>query len=199
RVINVTPVTPTAPALSATVLSSTSVRLNWTDANTYKTGFEIQRRVSGVGSFAWLTTVSSTVATFTDTTAQPGTAYDYKVRALNGGTSSPFSNVVTVTTNATLPAAPSSLVATPQSATSVALSWADNSSNETNFEVQRRILPSGSFGVIVTTAANVVSYTDSSATANTSYEYKVRALNSAGGSTFSNVATATTGQTLPTA
>ncbi|HXU30535.1 MAG TPA: fibronectin type III domain-containing protein, partial [Thermoanaerobaculia bacterium] len=199
RVINVTPVTPTSAALSATVLSSTSVRLNWTDGNTYKTGYEVQRRVSGVGSFAWLTTVSSTTATFTDSTAQAATAYDYKVRVLNAGTASPYSNVVTATTNATIPAAPSSLAATPQSATSVALSWADNSSNETNFEVQRRMLPSGAFGVLVTTAANVVSYTDTSAAGNTSYEYKVRALNSAGGSTFSNVATATTGQPLPAA
>lgn len=199
RVISVTPVTPTAPALSATVLSSTSVRLNWTDANIYKTGYEIQRRVSGIGSFAWLTTVASTLATFTDNTAQPATTYDYKVRASNGATSSPFSNVVTATTNATLPAAPSSLAATPQSATSVALSWADNSGNETNFEVQRRTLPSGAFGVLITTAANVVSYTDTSAAATTSYEYKVRAKNSAGFSAFSNVATATTGQTVPTA
>lgn len=199
RVVNVTAATPTAPALGATVLSSTSVRLNWTDSNTYKTGYEIQRRVSGVGSFAWLTTVSSTTATYTDATAQSATAYDYKVRVLNAGAASPFSNVVTATTNATLPAAPSSLVATPQSTTSVALSWADNSSNETNFEVQRRILPSGVFGVTVTTAANVVSYTDTSAAGNTSYEYKVRALNSAGGSSFSNLATATTGQPVPVA
>ncbi|HEV7670870.1 MAG TPA: WSC domain-containing protein [Thermoanaerobaculia bacterium] len=199
RVVNVTPVTPTAPALSAMVLSSTSVRLNWTDSNTYKTGYEVQRRVSGVGSFAWLTTVGSTLATFADNTAQPATAYDYKVRALNAGTASPYSNVVTVTTAATLPLAPSSLAATPQFATSVALSWADNSNNETNFEVQRRLLPSGVFGVIVTTAANVVSFIDSSATANTSYEYKVRSKNSAGFSAFSNVATATTGQTVPVA
>lgn len=199
RVVNVTPATPTAATLSATVLSSTSVRLNWTDSNTYKSGYEVQRRVSGVGSFAWLTTVSSTVSTYTDATAQAATAYDYRVRVLNGGTNSPYSNVVTVTTNATIPAAPSSLAASPQSATSVVLSWADNSNNETNFEVQRRTLPSGAFGVLATTVANAVSYTDTSAAATTSYEYKVRSKNSAGFSAFSNVATATTGQAVPAA
>ncbi len=198
RVINVTPATPTAATLSGTVLSATSVRLNWTDANTYKSGYEIQRRIAG-GSFSWLTTVSSTTSTYTDTTVQPATTYDYKIRVLNAGVNSPYSNVISVTTNATIPAAPSSLSATPQSATSVALAWADNSGNETSFEVQRRLLPSGAFGTLASPAANVVSYTDTSATANTSYEYRVRAVNSAGASSFSNVATATTGQTVPTA
>ncbi len=199
RVVNITAATPTAATLSASVLSSTSVRLNWTDSNTYKSGYEVQRRLSGSGSFAWLTTVSASTSTVTDTTAQPATAYDYKVRVLNNPAASPYSNVVTVTTAATAPNAPSSLAAAPQSATSIALSWADNSNNETNFEVQRRTLPSGAFAVLITTAANVVSYVDSSASATTSYEYKVRAKNSAGYSGFSNVATATTGQTVPTA
>lgn len=195
--VDVTPVTPTSVVLSATVLSPTSVRLNWSDSNTYKTGFEIQRRLSG-GSYAWLSTVSSTTTTITDTTVQPSTTYDYRVRVLNAGVGSPYI-AVTATTTANPAAAPTSLTASPQSATSVLLSWADNSNNETNFELQRRLLPSGAFGVIATTAANVVSYLDTSASANTSYEYKVRAKNSAGYSLFSNVATATTGQTVPAA
>ena len=200
RVVNVTPATPTAPSgLSAAVLSSTSVRLNWTDNSAYDTGYEIQRRISGGGSFGFLASAGANAVTFTDTTAQPATAYDYRVRTVNGSLLSGFSNVVTATTNATIPAAPSSLAASPQSATSIALTWADNSNNETSFEVQRRTLPSGAFGVLASPAANAVSYTDTSAAGSTSYEYKVRAKNSAGFSSFSNVATATTGQTVPAA
>ena len=89
------------------------------------------------------------------------------------------------------PNAPTGLSATVLSTTSVRLNWTDASSNETQFEVQRRTLPSGAFAAIATTAANAVTYTDATASPGTSYEYRVAAKNAAGAS-FSNVATATT-------
>lgn len=102
-----------------------------------------------------------------------------------------FSLQRTFTIALSVPVAPSGLVGVGQSTTSVALSWIDNSLNETSFEVQRRTLPSGTFATIATLAVNATAYTDAAAASGTSYEYRVAAKNAAG-SAFSNAATAST-------
>jgi serine protease AprX len=92
-----------------------------------------------------------------------------------------------------VPAAPTSLTAVALSATSIRLNWADNSTNETGFEIQRC---SGrrctSFATITTVGANATTYTDSSLVKATSYTYRVQATNLIGDSAWSNAATATT-------
>jgi hypothetical protein len=89
------------------------------------------------------------------------------------------------------PAAPTNLVATAISSSQIALSWTDNSNNESGFQIQR----SGNgvnFALIATVDANVTTYTDSGRTAGTTYYYRARAFNSSGNSALSNVASATT-------
>lgn len=73
-------------------------------------------------------------------------------------------------------AAPTALGVTVTSHTQTHLIWTDNSDNETGFEVWRKT-GSGAFSLLTTTIANATNYTDSTATANTSYAYKVRAVN----------------------
>jgi len=92
-----------------------------------------------------------------------------------------------------LPAAPSDLaVSNPsQSASSLSLSWADNSSNETGFKIERKS-GSGAYAQIATVGAGVTSYADSSLAANTTYTYRVRAYNARGDSAYSNEASGTT-------
>jgi hypothetical protein len=90
------------------------------------------------------------------------------------------------------PAAPSSLVATAASSSSIRLSWTDRSWNEAGFRIERSRSATTGFSRITTTGPNVTSYTDSRLTAGTRYYYRVRATNSAGSSGYSNVATATT-------
>lgn len=70
---------------------------------------------------------------------------------------------------------------TPQ----INLSWADNSSNEAGFKLQRS--PDGiNFTLIATLGANVTTYLDTGLTASTDYYYRVRSYNSGGSSAFSN-------------
>lgn len=78
---------------------------------------------------------------------------------------------------------PGRFTAQAVSKSQVDLSWTDNSYQETGFEIWRRVLPSGSFTKITTTAANTTAYTDRGVSANTAYEYKLRAVN--GSSSFS--------------
>ena len=65
------------------------------------------------------------------------------------------------------------------------LTWADNSSDETGFRVERKLGATGAYGVIVTTDANVTSYNDSNLADSTTYCYRVNAFNDAGNSPYS--------------
>ncbi|HEX8411802.1 MAG TPA: fibronectin type III domain-containing protein [Thermoanaerobaculia bacterium] len=88
---------------------------------------------------------------------------------------------------ATLPAAPTALSAVAGKR-KITLSWTDNSNNETGFKIER-----STDGVTFTQIATSTSasYTNGSLTTGATYHYRVRAYNSAGDSTYSNVATAT--------
>jgi len=89
------------------------------------------------------------------------------------------------------PAAPSELVATTVSSSTIGLSWTDNSSDETGFTVQRS-LDGRTFAVVAETAAGVTTYSDTGLAAETTYRYRVQAVNAAGPSDWSNTAEATT-------
>ena len=71
------------------------------------------------------------------------------------------------------------------------LTWADNSSNETGFRIERST-DGTSFAEIATVGANVVSYVDAGLPNSTTYSYRLCAYNTAGNSAYSNVATGTT-------
>ncbi|HYO11048.1 MAG TPA: fibronectin type III domain-containing protein [Tepidisphaeraceae bacterium] len=93
----------------------------------------------------------------------------------------------------TIPVAPSGLAAAAVSATQVALTWQDNSSNESGFRVERSLNGSSGWTEIGTAASagGSGSYTDSGRTAGTTYFYRVRAYNAAGNSGYTNTANAT--------
>ncbi len=91
------------------------------------------------------------------------------------------------------PAAPSGLWASASSADTITLRWADNSSNETAFTLQRST--SADFTTALQTlsfAPNVSSYTDSGLNPVTTYYYRLRSTNAAGQSAFSNTPAPTT-------
>ena len=89
-----------------------------------------------------------------------------------------------------LPAAPSSLsvgASSSNPSSALTLSWADNSTNESGFRVERSS-DGASFVQIATLGAGTRSYTDSGLAAATGYYYRVSAYNSSGASTPSNTA-----------
>ncbi|HEX2642753.1 MAG TPA: fibronectin type III domain-containing protein [Thermoanaerobaculia bacterium] len=91
-----------------------------------------------------------------------------------------------------VPSAPTNLQVVSTSSDEVDLSWTDNSSNETGFEVQIRE-GSGAFTSLGTVGANSAGATASGLDPGTTYSFRVRALGSGGNSAFSNTVTATTG------
>ncbi len=90
------------------------------------------------------------------------------------------------------PEAPNGLDATPESGSRINLSWTDNSSNESRFEIERKTGPGGTYSRIANVAADETSYSDTGLNEKTTYYYQVRATNSAGNSGYSNEANATT-------
>jgi len=91
----------------------------------------------------------------------------------------------------TIPAAPTELTAKlsgSQTNQSIALSWKDNSNDETSFTVERS--PDGKNWSTLTSTLwkNTTSYTDYNVSRRSSYYYQVKATNSAGSSAPSNVA-----------
>ncbi len=101
------------------------------------------------------------------------------------------------------PADPTDAVAQPQAATSILVSWRDNSDNETFFSIRRSTSPNGPFvevknasGGTSEAPANATSFLDTNCTASTTYYYQIYAGNVVNGTaTYSHAAQTLTGTT----
>lgn len=85
-------------------------------------------------------------------------------------------NLITVA----VPLAPSNLTGTIAN-NLVTLTWTDNSTNETGFKIER-MTGTGNWSVNGSVATNILTYTDASVTAGTTYVFRVYSFNSAGNS-----------------
>lgn len=90
------------------------------------------------------------------------------------------------------PTAPTGLTATASGSSQINLSWTDSSSIEAGFYVERAPASSGPWLQLATLVANAVSYSDKNLYASSTWFYRVRSYNSAGNSSYSSVASATT-------
>src|SRR5262249_14854177 len=94
------PAPPAAPTeLAATASTATQIALAWKDNSDNETGFEVERK-SGTGAYARVATVGANVITYTDSGLTAATSYTYRVRAINTGGASAYSNESTATTQA---------------------------------------------------------------------------------------------------
>jgi len=184
---------PAAPTnLSATAGGSSSINLSWTDNASNETSFVLQRSLLSGSSFTTIATLPANSISYSNTGLNSSATYYYRVQSANSNGSSAWSNVVSATTAAlTPPAAPSNLVATATVCNAILLSWVDNSTNETSFELRRSTTLNGIYSTIATLPANSTTYTNTALTSGRRYYYRVRARNAAGNSAFSNKANAT--------
>jgi RHS repeat-associated protein len=187
---------PAAPtSLTATAVSSSQINLAWIDNSNNETGFEVERAASSSGPWTLLGTTVAGATTYQSTSLSASTTYYYRVRATIGGSNdSVNSNTANATTQAAgAPAAPTSLTAIAVSSSQINLTWTDNSTNETGFEVERATSSSGPWTLLTTTAAGAVSYQSTGLSASTTYYYRVRAtIGGTNDSANSNTANATT-------
>ena len=211
-------------SLATFATSSTSIALSW--ANTSpgaEAGFKIERRTWG-GAYSCIATVGQGVTSYTDSAYSGGVAastqYTYRVRAYDWNGDSGYSNESTAATpgsgtpaatatpapvvppatnpvtSSGLPTAPSALLATATSSTTIALNWNSNSGgSEAGFKIERQTW-SGGYACIATVGVRVTSFTDTAysggVSSGTGYAYRVRAYNSMGDSAYSNESIAIT-------
>jgi concanavalin A-like lectin/glucanase superfamily protein/fibronectin type III domain protein len=180
---------PTDPL--ATPASSTAIDLSWTDNSNNEAEFVVERDTDPQFTAAQATIVPANTTHLTVPGLNPSTTYYFRVRARNATTSSGWTNNASATTFAAV-ATPTGLSATAISASQVNLQWTDNSSNETQFVIQRDTSPSFPSPVTKTTGANVTSFQDTGLPAATTFYYCVLAKNATDSSGRSNTATATT-------
>lgn len=92
---------------------------------------------------------------------------------------------------------PTDLVANVISLNEVRLNWKDNSTTETGFEIARST-DGINFSLLATVAQNVITYTDQTAVAGTTYYYKVRGVEPSGPIIYSNTVNVTAGSGILT-
>lgn len=92
RIISLRPAT----SLTATALSSSSIRLNWTDPQSTETSFQLERSLNGT-TWAPFDVVGPNTTTYTDVGRSAGTLYYYRVTARNASESA-ASNIAVATT-----------------------------------------------------------------------------------------------------
>lgn len=83
--------------------------------------------------------------------------------------------------------APTNLMASVLSSSSIRLTWIDNSNNETGFKIERSTSETSGFTQLDTVGPDVDTYVSIGLTTNTTYYFRVCSFNSDGNSDYSNV------------
>ena len=148
------------------------------------TSYRIYRSTSRGSGYSLLGTVTAT--SYTNTGAKAGTTYYYRVKACNDAGLSPYSNVVSGKAKSVTPKPSAPVVKIGNSSTSgkPMLTW-NAVSGATSYKVYRATSQKGTYSLLGTVTAT--SYTNTGAKAGTTYYYKVKAVNSAGESAYSNI------------
>jgi len=194
-------VAPQAPArLTAQAVSFSQINLTWADLSGNETGFQLEQSTDGT-TFSKIADLGPNTVSYQNTGLTGSTRYYYRLRAINVIGSSPYSNVADATTPAAPvppPASPTGLTAVAVSSSQINLSWIDNATNETGFELEQS-LDGTTFNKIADLAANTRSYQQTGLTPARKYVYRIRAINAGGQSAYSNLADATTFDVPPPA
>lgn len=189
--------TPDAPTSLAATRGNTQVALSWTapasDGGDAVTDYLVEYKLSGDLSWTTFTDGTSTLTSATVTGLTNGSAYNFRVSAVNTVGTSTASGTANATPSTT-PGIPTSLAAT-RGNTQVSLVWVAPSSiggaSITDYVIEFKLSADSSWttfsdGTSAATAATVTSLTNGSA-----YDFRVSATNTAGTGSVSVTASAT--------
>jgi len=185
---------PSAPTnFAATLAAGPVINLTWRDNANNEAYYLVERSVDG-GAYALIANPPAFANTgnvsFSDPAVSAGHNYQYRISAVNsaGASAAVLSNLVTI---AAVPAAPSNLTGSAvrqAKKANVTLNWADNSLDETNFVIQSATNAAFTTWVAqVSVPANTVTYQWNGLYRGVNYFFRVRAVNAAGTSAWSNV------------
>jgi formylglycine-generating enzyme required for sulfatase activity/subtilisin family serine protease len=164
--------------IAATAFSSTQINLRWTDAATNETGYRIERRLTSDTSSSALSLVASiaaNTASYQNTGLANSTGYTYVVSAIApGGGLVSAAEIAATTYGPTAP--PTGLAATPFSSAQINLRWTDVATNETGYQISRRLTSGAVWAIVATTVAGATTYNNTGLAAATGYTYRISAV-----------------------
>ncbi len=181
KVMAISGLPPASPTgLVAKRIEERTITLEWLDKSSNEWAFEVQRAPSG-GSYTTVAipiskTGTGSSMTYQDFNLSKNTEYCYRIRAYNDGGQA-YSNTICARTLELL--APTNLVITNKTRTSLSLSWTDNAVNEYRYFVHE-VDPSGRFlrkvaQIAANTGTGTMRYTVEGLAASTEYCFRVEA------------------------
>jgi hypothetical protein len=190
---------PAAPTGLTVTAGNAQASLTWTAptvlAQTPITDYSVQYSTDGGSTWTTFTAAASTATSATVTGLTNGTAYVFRVAAINGIGTGPYTAASSSVTPiaGTPPNAPTSLTATAGNA-QIALSWTAPSAPGTfaitGYTVE--YTPSGGSAQTVSTGSTGTSYTLTGLTNGTAYTVRVAAVSAAGTGTYTAASSAVT-------
>ena len=175
------PTIPTGAAAGPT--SSTSISVSWS-ASTGALSYKVFRSTSSMGPFS-VPVATPAASPYADTGLNPNTKYFYEISSVNeGGSSVPSTPPVFATT---APAAPTGVMATTMTTTSIKVSWTA-STGATSYKVYRDTTVAFASPTLVG-SPTTTTFTDTGLTPATTYYYEIKASNINGDSPLSGTPT----------
>ena len=201
--ISISATVPDAPGgLRTAVSGKNQIRLSWTapnDGGTPLTGYRIEGSADAGGTWSDLVANTGNAATiYMHQGLTPNTTWYYRVSAINSVGTGPASNVANATTEtATAPMSPTRLIATALGESQINLSWTAplnaGGTAITGYQIEVSLNAGTIWSMLVTNTGNAATtYAHTDLTPSTAYHYRVRAINSVGTGSVSNVVSATT-------
>ena len=173
---------PASPSnLTTSVISGSEIRLFWNDNSSNESSFRVERRTTG--SFQEIGATSAGATSYNDLTVASGQSYVYRVRATNDAGGSNYSNEAAAT--APGEKAPSNLVLNATGATTAQLTWVDNATSESGYDVEAK-LSGALYEVVASLPANTTTATVGGLFSESLYAFRVRAKGGLGNSSYSN-------------
>ncbi|HRK31867.1 MAG TPA: fibronectin type III domain-containing protein, partial [Tepidisphaeraceae bacterium] len=178
-VASATAVSLAAPSDLSTSITPSSIALSWTDNSAVEVGYNLQRATDSAfqNNLITLATLNANEISYTDSGPSENSLFYYRIAPISASGIGGYSSFGAQTT---LVAAPMDLTLSEQSNGDVVLNWADRSSVETGYRIDRALNAEFTSGltVVATTSSNTITYTDSPVPG--VYYYRVVALTSGG-------------------
>ncbi len=173
--------------------NGTRVNLSWTDNATNETGFVIERSADNGVTFSEIGTAPAKSGTgsvtYTDTTIAAGNTYTYRVKAVNGSTSSGYSNTASVTVPAAgVPAAPTGLTVTSRQAgttDTVMANWVSFQERSLSYVIEYAT-DSAFTQNVISQSVSTNTFSKTGFPRNKTYYFRVQAVNQIGSSPWSS-------------
>lgn len=169
-----------ASNLTATVISSSQLHLQWQDNSINESGFHLYRKTGSGGTFILLATIPASPGTggtvqYEDANLSSGTYYEYHLKAFNAVAEAADFAGAHATTITDAPAGLKAFASNGQ----VALSWTSLAA-ATSYIVYRGTKAGGEGAVPLATGLSSAAYADTSVSNGQTYFYRVTAIDDGG-------------------